>query len=364
MLFAPILDLCVTHPYYDNGRSNDFTIEPTARTASRLAGLRLFWKQQGDHLSVFAGLDRQGQPILSLASAETLDFVLRLRGRDFLSFTDFDGFAPLPAPLFTDAGAVSGDPLVLRLTTRTARRQLASTVQRPGPAEAFLLPESPLAMTGPADIGIEPAGTVGAVMSLDVPAKRVTIDTSAAAAGTPFDISYPVAPNRARDVLAEVRLSIDDTLLRGSLERGVPLVFQVPFTAAAAKWCYYLVTDRPDATDTFQIVELPSGGAPRRVVFSDAGKTDLTGQPDTADAVATDLQRRNPGKRVLRFLSDARVACRKAPVKNLELQVGGSRLFTSLPNPSPGRRAVLPAADPGAGLPATVFYESITLVTS
>jgi hypothetical protein len=46
------------------------------------------------------------------------------------------------------------------------------------------------------------------------------------------------------------------------------------------------------------------------------------------------------------------------------LQVGGSRLFTSLPNPSPGRRAVLPAADPGAGLPATVFYESITLVTS
>ena len=229
MQFAQILDLCVTHPYYDDGRSNDFTIEPTARTASKLAGLKLFWKQRGGQLSVFAGLNGQGAPIILLSSAETLEFVLRLRGRDFRSFTDLDSFDALPAPLFTDGGAASGNPLALRLTTRTATRQVASTVRQPGPGEGFLLPDPPLARTGTADIGIEPAGAVGQVKSVDAMGKRVTIDTSKAAAGTSFTITYPVAPERGRDVLAEVRLSIDDTLLRSSLESGVPRVFQVPF---------------------------------------------------------------------------------------------------------------------------------------
>jgi hypothetical protein len=372
MLFAPILDLCVTHPYYDDGRSNDFTIEPTARTVSRLAGLKLFWKQRAGQLSVFAGLNGQGRPIIPLSSAETLGFVLRLRGRDFRSFTDLDSFDALPAPLFTDGGTDGGpdggtgsaNPLALRLTTRTATRQVASTVMLPGPGEGFLLSDPPLARTGTADIGIEPAGAVGEVKSVDAAGKRVTIDTSKAATGTPFTITYPVAPGRGRDVLAEVRLTIDDTLLRSSLESGAPRVFQVPFAAAAARWCFYLVTDRADATDTFVIVEATPGDEPRRVVFSDAGRADLTRQPDAADQVATDLQRRNPGKRILRFLSDGRVACRKTTIKNLELQVGGSRLFASLPNPSPGRSTLLPAADPGADQPATVFYEAVTLVTN
>ena len=370
MQFVPILDLCVTHPYYDDGRSNDFVIEPTALTASRLAGLRLFWKARGDHLSVFAGLDRQGQPLVSLSSAEAFDFVLRVRNQDFLSFTDLDGFDPLPAPLFTEAlfteaaGAEPRNPSSLRLTTRTASRQAALTVRQPGSGELFLLPDSPLPGTRPEEIGIEPAGVAGAVKMVDAANKRITIDTSGAAAGVAFTVSYPVAPGRGRDVFAEVQLTIDDTLLRNSLDSGAPRVFQVPFAAPETKWCYYLVTDRADATEAFLIVDATPGGAPRQVVFSDAGRADLSRQPDTSDPVAGDLQRRHPGKRILRFVSDGRVACRKTPVTNLELQVGGSRLFASLPNPSPRCRAMLPAAGPEPDQPATVFFQTITLVTS
>ena len=83
-------------------------------------------------------------------------------------------------------------------------------------------------------------------------------------------------------------------------------------------------------------------------------------QPDVADPVATDLQRRNPGKRILRFLSDGRSPAARRPIKNLELQVGGSRLFASLPNPSPRAAPCCRRPDPEPDQPATVFYETLT----
>jgi hypothetical protein len=237
-------------------------------------------------------------------------------------------------------------------------------VRQPGSGELFLLPDPPLTGTRPEEIGIEPAGVAGAVKTVDAANKRITIDTTGATAEVAFTVSYPVVPGRGRDVFAEAQLTIDDTLLRNSLDSGAPRVFQVPFAAPVTKWCYYLITDRPEAAEAFLIVDATPGGTPRQVVFSDAGRADLSRQPDMSDPVAADLKRRHPGKRILRFVSDGQIACRKTPVTNLELQVGGSWLFASLPNPSPRCRAMLPAAGPEPDQRATVFFQTITLVTS
>ena len=99
---APILDLCVTHPYYDDGRSNDSPSNRRPLPCRGWKGSGCSGSQRGDQLSVFAGLDRR--PSLVSLRRRGVRFRPAPARADFLSFTDLDGFDALPAPLFTDGG--------------------------------------------------------------------------------------------------------------------------------------------------------------------------------------------------------------------------------------------------------------------
>jgi hypothetical protein len=206
-----------------------------------------------------------------------------------------------------------------------------------------------------ADFKVVGAGTVAAV-SADL--RRVSVDTAALVAGTPFQISYPVRPPRSRDAVAEVSLALDKALLSPAAS---PRAFVIPFTAAAARWAYYVVMDFAGDISTLRVVDATPGNGPRAVSFGDAGRVDLAQAPDPNDAVGTDLLRRNPGRRVVRLLSDAAVPAREAPLRQLELRLGDTRLLSPLANPRPDRFVSLKIAPAPA---AIVLYDVLMLLAN
>jgi len=259
-----------------------------------------------------------------------------------------------PAPLFTNAGVAAVDPLNLRLTTRTARATETLAVRTPSAHEPFVLAGAPLAGTTTAGFAVTGAGAVNDVAA-DL--RRITVDTSAAAPGAAFQISYPVRPAKPNGALAEVALALDAVLLAPA---ATPRAFVVPLAAAASPWAYYVLTDLAADISTLRIVDATPGNGPRQITFADAGRVDLTQTPDAADAVGQDLIRRNPGRRVLRLLSDAPVPARETPLGQLELRLVEARLMAALPNPRPDHLVSLRTAP--APAPARIArYGVLTL---
>lgn len=131
-------------------------------------------------------------------------------------------------------------------------------------------------------------------------------------------------PARPRDakVLAGVELRAGKPVPAG----GTP--FEIRFKARAARWAYYLVTDR--GTD-FSIVD--AAGRPE-LAFGKANRTLLNKSPDEEDAVAAALSRRYPGLQRIRFLSDQPIACSSAPRRGIELHDPERKVLESLPAPS------------------------------
>ena len=104
--------------------------------------------------------------------------------------------------------------------------------------------------------------------------------------------------------------------------------FEIRFKAKAARWAYYLVTDR---TGDFSIVD--SSGAAPSLGFSAANRTLLNKTPDEPDAFAAALSRQYPELQRFRFLSDQPVPCSSAVRKGLELRLGGDKVLEAIPNP-------------------------------
>jgi hypothetical protein len=131
-------------------------------------------------------------------------------------------------------------------------------------------------------------------------------------------------PPRARDakVLAGVELRCDKSVPAD----GAP--FEIRLKARAARWAYYVVTDR--GTD-FSIVD--AAGRPE-LAFGKANRTLLNKNPDAEDAVAAALSRRYPALQRLRFLSDQPIACSSAPRRGIELHDPERKVLESLPAPS------------------------------
>lgn len=115
---------------------------------------------------------------------------------------------------------------------------------------------------------------------------------------------------------------------------GRPRRCTVTLPAVAARWCYHLVTDLPNPLAEWSIARGGGANGPAPA-FREDGRVEVTDSTE-ADSTGAMLRRQNPGLRVLRFLSDAPFAARRAVVRGLELRVGSTRLFGALPNPSPG----------------------------
>jgi hypothetical protein len=357
MRAAPLLDLRVTHPFYADLRCGDLVIAPTAATAALMRRLAVTCKTFPDHASLYAGLDPTGTAVAAAAAPIALEFELRSRGPGFALITDLAALDAQVAPVFTNQGVAAANPLNLRLTTRTATSTETLMASTPSASESFVLAGKPLPGTAVADFKVTGAGKVAAV-SADL--RLVSVDTSGIAAGTPFEISYPVRPERTRGSVAAVSLALDKGLLSPA---AGPQAFVVPFAAAAARWGYYVVMDFAGDISTLRVVDATPGNGPRAVTFGDAGRVDLAQAPEASDAVGLDLLRRNPGRRVVRLLSDAAVPAREVPLRQLELRLADTRLLGALANPRPDRLVLLRTAPPPAPA-ATVLYDVLLLLTN
>ena len=161
--------------------------------------------------------------------------------------------------------------------------------------------------------------------------------------------------------MAEVELALDATALQPP-DAG-PRSFVISFAARAVRWCYYLVTDYTGDITTLTLVDATPGNGARRVEFAAGGPTDLSASPDASDTVALDLAKQNPGRRVLRFLSKAAVACTQTPLRALELRLGDTRVIGSVPNPTPSNIAALATVPPPAAQ-ETVLYHVLRLIAN
>jgi hypothetical protein len=357
MRAAPLLDLRVTHPFYADLRCGDLVIAPTAATEALMRRLAVTCKTFPDHASLYAGLDPTGTAVASAAAPIALEFELRPRGSGFALITDLAALDAQVAPVFTNQGVAAANPLNLRLTTRTAQGAETLTASAPSASETFVLAGKPLPGTAAADFKVVGAGKVAAV-SADL--RQVSVDTSGVAAGTLFQLSYPVRPERSRGTLATVSLALDKGLLSPA---ATPQAFVVPFASAAQRWAYYVVMDFAGDIATLRIVDATPGNGPRAVTFGDAGRVDLAQAPDPGDAVGLDLLRRNPGRRVVRLLSDAAVLAREVPLRQLELRLADTRLLGALANPRPDRLVSLRTA-PLPAPAATVLYDVLMLLAN
>src|SRR5262245_30532018 len=357
MRAAPLFELRITHPFYADLRCGDLAIVPKVATEALMRRLHLTLKTYRDHLSVYAGLASDGTAEAAAAAPVALDFVLSANRGDFALITDLTAMARQLAPVFTNEGVAAADPMTLRLTTRTARASETLTSVAPSAAERFTLAGTPLAGSAAADFAVSGAG---AVMIASPDLRRVTVNTSALSAGAQFQLTYPGRPPRLPGALAEVALTLDAGLLTPGTG---PRSFVVPFAAAAPYWAFYVLTDFAGDIATLRIIDATPGVGPRAVTFADSRRVELSLAPDAADAIGLDLVRSNPGRRVIRFLSDAPVPLREAPLRYLELHLADTRLVAGLPNPRPDRVVslrVVPAPAPAA----VALYHVLALPSS
>lgn len=353
---APLFDVRVTHDYYADLRCGDFAIVPAAATAAAMVRLRLTCKSFADRIRVYAELNAAGDVIAAGAAPLSLDFALRPRSAGYAAITKLSDLAQQAAPVFTNDGVVAADPVPLRLTTRHARATESLVVSAPASAEPFTLAGTPLDGVTAADLTVSGAG---AVKSVATGPKRVTVDTSALARNTAFQISYPVRATTSRGALADIALTLDAALLTPT---PAPRAFVVPLTSANNRWAYYVVTDFSGDLSTLSVIDASPGNGPRAITIADAGRAELTAATVGTDLVAADLIGRYPGRRVMRLLSDAPVLTRDTPLGALELRLANTALMTRLPNPPPDRLVLL---QPDAASPRQmVRYQVLSLLTN
>ena len=143
MQVKPVLDLRVTHSFYDDQRCADIILAPTGATATLMRRLNVTCREFPDHVSLYAGLDSQGNSVAATAAPLALSFYISPRDETFALITDLVQVGAQAAPLFTNVNVAVADPLPLRLTSRTLSATESFLVATPGANEGFVLSGRP-----------------------------------------------------------------------------------------------------------------------------------------------------------------------------------------------------------------------------
>ncbi len=338
MKYLPLITLQITHTFYTDGRCPDFEIEAAPATQRLLKNHRCVLKPVPGGVRLLMAVTGDDVPFIPLRAGATFAFRLRLRNPDFALFTDLTEINQMLVPLYTNARSNEDNPAQLTLTSRQAWSTEQFAVNRPATAEQFTLSKRPLAEAQLADFDLKAEAAV-AITHYDAAARTITVDSSAAGTGDSFRVTYPTAPPRARNVLAEIDINYDGTW--ADLAEG-PQLFQLAFKAKRARWSYYVITDRSEAR-----IRIDDKAA-SPLLFSLENQTDLSRQPDPADEVARTLAARYPTMQRLRFVSDEPVPCRQAARKSIQLRLDDQPVLETLPNPSPKNYVLLEISSNGS----------------
>jgi hypothetical protein len=333
MRFVTLFGLRVKHDYYADAVCRDLSVEPTENTRRLLDRYRLRLRELEDGIVVSADADAGAKTArIPIARDELFVFQLRVHNPDFALFTDLRELAGKADPLYTNAALVAADHGTLKLGDRKSWRSETFAVPAGTAKLKFTLAGDPLDTEGDAlkapqaaDFSIVPPAA-GKVTAYDAASKIITVQPSAANKAGEISVRYRAKPAADRNALAGVELRYDKSMP----ELGAnDTAFEIRFKARAARWAYYLVTDR---TGEFSIVD--SSSAAPALGFSAANRTLLNQVPGEPDPLAAALSRQYPELQRLRFLSDQPVPCSSAVRKGIELRLGGEKVLGAIPNPS------------------------------
>jgi hypothetical protein len=318
MPIKPLVEIRVEHPFFASGLCAGARVVPEPASAARLRGLRLVAKEKPGALTVLAELSPEGRAAVPVPPL-TLRFHLLGLPQDLAEVTDMTAIAP--GTLFTDAGG--SRPMKAAVPES---RAMETVVKPAGPA-AIVLAGRPLGEVTAAAFRVLDGADGVRITAYDADSNSVRMDGP----GGTARLDYPVAPRSAPGTFAAIDIDIGpETVVKAAA--GKPRRFTIALKAAAARWCYHLVTDLPNPVAEWRIAHPAADGLP--VNFAAGGRAEIA-SPDAADPFGTALLERSAPLRVLRFLSDAPVACSEARARRLALFAGDRQLFTALPNPPP-----------------------------
>jgi hypothetical protein len=325
MPYKPLAEIRVEHPFYASGLCAGARVVPEPATAARLRGLRILPREAPGVLTLFADLADGGGTTIPIPSTTLVFSVLELPP-ELAAATDPADIAR--GTVFTDAGATKP----MKPVVREGRAQ--ETLVKPDGTVKMVLGGRPLAGVAAAAFKVTQSSAAGVSVTAYEPAgNRITVKGPAAV----IDLEYPVAPVAKPGTLAAIEIGIGPQTVTQAAA-GKPRRFTIALKAAAAPWCYHLVTDLANPLGQWRIASAPSDGLP--VAFAGAGLSEIA-TPDPADPFGSELLRRSAPLRVLRFVSDAAVACSEKRARRLALFAGDRELFTALPNPSPVQTRLL-----------------------
>jgi hypothetical protein len=319
----PLLEIIVEHPFFTSGVFTEARVEPDPTTAVMLRHLRLVAKPIAGRLAVLVDLDAGGIPRIPVPTAR-LCFQLQRLPDELAQASDLTLLQA--GAIFTDKGAAASP---LQLMIPDARR--SEVLEKPVGAVTLVLSGRPRIGASPADfVVVPPAGGIR-VTGYDAAGNRVAVDGPEGI----ITISYPVTLPRTTGTTATLEITIgSETVAQAAA--GAPRRVVVPLQPASARWCYHIVTNLPDPLSEWRMARSNGAATDPAISFGDAGRTEITvNTPD--DSFGTWLHSRVAPLRVLRFVSDAPVACSERILRRLTLSAGGAQLFGSLPNPSPAQ---------------------------
>ena len=90
MLYKQLFELNIFHEYYQNQVCPDLSIEPTIECSRILRGHRLILKNKVNGIMVITPVDSEQKPLVELADNLRFTFILKIRNKDFIDFTDID----------------------------------------------------------------------------------------------------------------------------------------------------------------------------------------------------------------------------------------------------------------------------------
>jgi hypothetical protein len=309
MRYRTLLEVRLQHLYYADHICHDLSIEPTADTQARLRKHRCAFKALPDGLRIWIAVTDQGAPYIGLPQELVLDFHLKLNNPNFALLTDLTAHYRAINPTYTNRGASPQ----LALETRSVTVIDTLTVREKSASETFLLSAQPAPDLEIKDFKIEQLGRITKPIGYEPAARVIRVNTLKAAQGKSFTAAYPTAGSTHAASFAAVEIHHDTAAPE-------PVVYQIVFTARAARWVYTIVTDRDEGT--FKI--------------RDQDSPDLQFNPYSQSSPwAGQLAQSFPAFRQIEFISDQPLSCQQTARKGLQLYLDNQLVMKALPNPSP-----------------------------
>ena len=351
MRYLSLFGLRIRHDYHPDGTCGDLQVLPSVKTRRLMDRHRLRLQQLPDGLSVAAASDSTG-PLIALPHNEVFEFELGLRDPAFAHFTDLQAHAGLMAPVYRN---VPDGGTALQLGDSASWHTESWVAPARARKATFVLAGNPLPREGKragraqaVDFELIGATRSQQVVAYDAAAKTITV--APVRAQQRIVVRYRTRPVPGSRRLATVELRYHPGM---PAPGRADAPFEIRFQARAARWAYYLVTDRPG---DFSIVDTRPSGRP--LGFSASNRTVLDDDASSTDPCAGDLARQYAGMTRIRFLSDQPVPCARGTRRGIELRLAGDTVMPALPTP-PAQHAFRIRRGAGSALPDEDLFHQV-----